>query len=91
MAGEHLDPRRAAVVRAEQPEVDLPLVLPVVAAVAARRQRAALPLEEARGQVVEDQRTIAEIPVGQALLDPGLASQQPVVLVPDENSPIAPK
>ena len=78
VAGEHLDRHRAAVARAEQAEDDLLAALLAIAVVAEGGQRAAPPLDEAGRRVVQHQGAVPEVPVGQALLDPGLARQQPV-------------
>ena len=78
VAREHLDRQGAAGGRAQQPEHDLLLALLAVAVVAEGGQRAEPTLEVAGADVVQDQGGVAEVPVGEAGLDPALAGQQPV-------------
>ena len=54
------------------------LALLAVPVVAERRQRATPSLQKAGGDVIEDQGGLAEMPVGQTLLDVPLATEQPV-------------
>ena len=78
VAVEHLDGDRAAVGGAEQAVDDLQRALPAVAAVATLGQRAAAAFHVARRDVVEHQRAVGEMALGQRGLDGGLALQQPV-------------
>ena len=78
IAFEHLDRDRTAVGGAQQPDDDLRLVAPTVAAVAEARQRAAAALEIARGEIVEDEATVLEMAPGERLLDRRLSPAQPV-------------
>ena len=63
---------------AEQAIDDLQRARLAVAAVAALGERAAAALHVARGHVVEHQRAVREMALGQRRLDGGLALQQPV-------------
>ena len=42
------------------------------------RQGALAALEVRRGDVVEDQAAVSQMPAGQGLLDPGLLREQPI-------------
>ena len=75
---EHLDSDRAAVGGAQQAVGDLQLAPLAVAVVAAPGERAAASFHVARRDVVEHQRAVAEMALGQRGLDGGLALQQPV-------------
>ena len=78
VAVEHLDGDRAAVGRAEQAIDDLQRALPAITAVATLGQRTAASLHVARRDVVEHQRAVGEMALGQDGFDGGLAHQQPV-------------
>ena len=78
VAGKHLHGDRATVPCAQQAEGDLLLALLAVPVVAELRQRTLSPLEVAGTDVVQNQCLSAKVPVRQALLDPGLAIEQPV-------------
>ena len=75
---EDLDGDRTALGRAQQPEDDLQRALLAVAAVPVLGQRAVRALHVAGGQVVEHQRVLAKMPLGEPLLDGGLPLDQPV-------------
>ena len=78
VAGEHLHRRGAAAGGAQKPAGGLLLAFLAVAVVAEGGERAASPLEVARARVVENRRAVAlQVAVGQAALDPGLATAQP--------------
>ena len=74
----HADRDRPPLRRACQPVGDLQLALDAVARVAKFGQRAAAPLQIARGQVIEHEPLAGEVASGERLLDPLLALQQPV-------------
>ena len=78
IAREHLHRHRAALGTAQQPQDDLRLALLAIARVAKRDERATLPLEVDRGDVVEHERPLAQVALGQRRLDPRLTRQQPV-------------
>ena len=79
IAGKDLHRHRTAVGGTEQSVGDLLLAGLAVTVVAEGRQGAAPPLQERAGNIVKDMGIAApEVPVGEALLDPGLALQQPV-------------
>ena len=78
VALEHLDRDGTAVGGAEQAIDDLQRALRAVTAVAALGERAAAAFHVARRHVVEHQRAVVEMALGQRRLDGGLALQQPV-------------
>jgi hypothetical protein len=78
IAGKHLDRNRAAVARTQGAKDDLQFVGFAVAVVAKARQRAAAAFQIGRGDVVQDQGAVAEMPAGQLGLNLGLLPQQPV-------------
>ena len=78
VAGEDLDRDWASVSGAEQTEDHLLFAFLSVAVVTEGGQRTVLSLEVGRGDVVEDQGGALEVPVGKALLDPGLPVAEPV-------------
>jgi len=75
---EDFDGHRAAVRRTEQAVDDLERALLAIATVSPFGQRAAAPLHVARRNIVEHQRAVLEVALGQHGLDGGLARQQPV-------------
>src|SRR5215472_13903725 len=78
VAREHLDRDRAAFRRTPQAVDDLQFAALAVAIVAELCQRAAAPLEVARGDVVEHQRAILEMTFGKRGFDLRLPIEQPV-------------
>ncbi len=78
VAVKHLDGNRTAIGRAQQAIDNLQRALLAVAAVAPLGERAAAPLHVARRHVVQHQRAVGEMALGQRGLDRGLALQQPV-------------
>ena len=66
VAVEHLDRHRTARAVAQQAELDLQLAALAVAGIAALGQRATAPFQIDRGQVVEHQRAVGEMALGQA-------------------------
>jgi hypothetical protein len=78
VALEHFDGDGTTVRGAEQAVNDLQRALLAVTAVATFGQRTAAPLHIARRDVVENQRAILQVALGQSGLDGGLARQQPV-------------
>ena len=78
VAREHLDRDRAAVGGTQQADHDLRFVAPAIPAVAEPRQLAAAALQIGRGDVVEHQRAVGEMPPGQRPLDRRLRLAEPV-------------
>ncbi len=74
----HLHRYRPSFWRAHKPPVDLQLSRLAIAAVTERRQRAAAALHIARGEVVEHEGALLEMPARERVLDPLLALCQPV-------------
>ena len=78
VARAHLDRDRTPLPVAQQPDDDLQLAALAVPGVPPPRQRAGPALHPHRGQVIQDQGPVPEMPPGQAPLDPVLVRQQPV-------------
>ena len=79
VAGKDLHRHRTAVCGTEQSVGDLLLARLAVTVVAEGRQGAAPSLQKRTGNIVQNKSIAApEVAVGEALLDPGLALQQPV-------------
>jgi hypothetical protein len=77
-AREDLDRDRTAVRGADKAVDDLERAALSVARVAAPGERAAAALEIRRGDVVEDERPLAQVAAGECVLDPPLTGEQPV-------------
>jgi hypothetical protein len=78
IAFEHLDRDRATIRRAQQTDHQVRAVTPMVAAVAVARQFAAAPFQIRRGDIVEQQSAVPQMPPRQARLDEALLAAQPV-------------
>ena len=78
VARKRLHRHRAALGGAQQSEHDLLLAFLAVPVVTECRQGATPSLQEAGGDVIKDQGGVAEMAVGQTLLDVSLAPEQPV-------------
>ena len=78
VALEDLDRDRTPLAVAQQPEHDLQLPSLAITRVAALGQRTAPSLEVRGAQVVEHQGAVAQVALGQTLLDGALALEQPV-------------
>lgn len=78
VAGIDLHGYRTALRIAQEAHHDLQPVLFLIAAVPELRQRAGAALEVGRGDVVEQERTLAQVPLGQPGFDLLLPLEQPV-------------
>ena len=78
ITSEHLDRDRPAVAVAQQAIDDLRPIGPVIATVAVPRERAAPSFEIGGTDIVEHQGALAQMPLRELPLDPGLLRAQPI-------------
>jgi hypothetical protein len=78
IALEHLDRDGAAVVGAQQADHQLRAVIAMIAAVTIVRKRAVAPLQIGRGDIVEQQSAIPEMPTGERGFDKVLFAAEPI-------------